>query len=50
LVDFLNLGRALYIENPELGYAHSGTVLYGMLGATYVGDGKIVHRTIVLVR
>jgi FlgD Ig-like domain len=40
MVDFLNLGRALYIENPDLGYAHSGTTLYGMLGATYLGDGN----------
>jgi len=29
----------LYIENPDLGYAHSGTLLYQMLGATYLGDG-----------
>jgi len=30
----------LYIENPDLGYAHSGTLLYQMLGATYLGDGN----------
>ncbi len=40
LVDFLNAHKALYVENPELGYAHSGTTLYQMLGATYLGDGN----------
>jgi len=40
LVDFLNAHKSLYIENPELGYAHSSTTLYQMLGATYLGDGN----------
>ncbi|MEO0143245.1 MAG: FlgD immunoglobulin-like domain containing protein [candidate division WOR-3 bacterium] len=40
LVDVLNAGKGLYIENPDLGFAHSGTVLYQMLGATYLGDGN----------
>ncbi len=35
----LNAGKGLYIENPDLGFAHSGTLLYQMLGATYLGDG-----------
>ncbi|MCX7995482.1 MAG: T9SS type A sorting domain-containing protein [candidate division WOR-3 bacterium] len=36
----MNAGKGLYIENPDLGYAHSGTQLYQMLGATYLGDGN----------
>lgn len=40
MVNVLNAGKGLYIENPDLGYAHSGTVLYQMLGATYLGDGN----------
>ncbi len=36
----MNAGKGLYIENPDLGYAHSGTTLYQMLGATYLGDGN----------
>lgn len=40
LISVLNAGKGLYIENPDLGYAHSGTQLYQMLGATYLGDGN----------
>ncbi len=40
LINVLNAGKGLYIENPDLGYAHSGTQLYQMLGATYLGDGN----------
>jgi len=35
----LNAGKGLYIENGDLGYYHSSTTLYQMLGCTYVGDG-----------
>ncbi|MEO0128473.1 MAG: FlgD immunoglobulin-like domain containing protein [candidate division WOR-3 bacterium] len=40
LINVMNAGKGLYIENPDLGYAHSGTQLYQMLGATYLGDGN----------
>ncbi len=39
-MNVMNAGKGLYIENPDLGYAHSGTTLYQMLGATYLGDGN----------
>jgi hypothetical protein len=38
-VNFLSAGKGLYIENGDLGYYHSSTTLYQMLGCSYVGDG-----------
>ncbi len=40
LINVMNAGKGLYIENPDLGFAHGGTQLYQMLGATYLGDGN----------
>ncbi|MBN2620281.1 T9SS type A sorting domain-containing protein [candidate division WOR-3 bacterium] len=39
-MNFLNAGKGLYVENGDLGYYHSSTTLYQMLGCTYVGDGN----------
>ena len=39
LYDYLINGGRLYIENPDLGYNHSGTPFWNLLGITYQGDG-----------
>jgi hypothetical protein len=40
LVNFLNAGKGLYIENPDLGFHHGNTTFYSMLGCDYIGDGN----------
>lgn len=39
-MNYLNAGGRLYIENADLGYYHSSTELYQMLGCSYLGDGN----------
>jgi hypothetical protein len=40
LYNYLINGGRLYIENPDLGYAHNGTPFWNLLGITYQGDGS----------